>query len=106
MKKSVPGYKNKDGSYIQEPKPAPVAVEVTSAPVPDPELSIDELLRRGLLTIDRVMKITLMNVSGSGPTRNDVANLKDCMSILQDLKKNEKEILDKMTDEELEAASK
>lgn len=79
----------------------PEVVEAHEEPMTD--VSIDTLLRRGLSTIDRIMKSCLAEVkSGETPSRESVMNLKDCMTMLKDLKAQEDALLDTMSDEEIE----
>lgn len=69
------------------------------------ELSIDSIMQKGLIALERAMRCILKDITGGRPSRTSIANLKDCMSMLHDLKKEEREILDKMDDEELAAAA-
>ena len=90
MKKIVQPPKDENGLFIKEQKAI------------DPEVSIDSLLQRGLLTIDRIMKASLTEASTGTPSRESVMNLKDCMSMLKDLKAQEDALLDSMTDEQID----
>lgn len=66
------------------------------------ELSIDDLLYRGLVTIDRILKGITEKVTAGLNDRDTTGDLKDVMTMLRDLKKEEKELLEKMNNEELE----
>lgn len=87
--------KNASGQYER--------VEIKEDPIPThTDVSIDLLLNRGLLAIERTMKFIVTKSCTGGLERNDVMNLKDLMVLLQDLKEKEDDILEKMSDEELE----
>lgn len=67
------------------------------------DLSIDQLLNKGLLAIQRVVEAALKDASTGCPQREHVMNLKDCMGMLHELKKKEQELLDEMDEDELKA---
>lgn len=93
--------KDGQGAYLPlEPSPPRVQEEV------DPNLSIDSLLQRSLLTINRMLKhITIQSTDGTWD-RESVQNLKDLTMMLLEFKKKEAEILDQMSDDQLEAMVK
>lgn len=108
MKKVIPGYKNENGVYIKEPKaesePHP---EGTTPPYSQKslipaDLSIDDLMKSGLENIWGIMRAIKVDVGTGLPSRETVQNLKDVMTMLHELKKKEKELLDNLSDEELE----
>jgi hypothetical protein len=82
------GEKDSNGSYL---------------PLPEP--SIDALLKRGLKTIDQTMRVILHEVNQGAPSRECIQNLKDCMSMLKDLKEREADILDELSIDELKKAA-
>jgi hypothetical protein len=87
---------------IKYPEP-PKAQEVEAQDEPYTDVSIDTLLRRGLSTIDLIMKNCKSQVkSGEAAPREAVQNLKDCMAMLKDLKQQESDVLDGMTDDQVE----
>ena len=91
VKRIVPGLKDESGAYAVQSK----------------DLSIDALMRQGLEAIHGVMKACLFETkSGFVPSRECVQNLKDAMSMLQELKKQEQEIIEELSYEELEKAAK
>lgn len=95
--KTPPPVKDETGAYVKvSPEPLPSLVDV----------SIDDLLGKGLLAVERVMKSILTEASSGNPSREAVMNLKDCMAILWELKKKERDFLDNLTDEELERMTK
>jgi FixJ family two-component response regulator len=65
------------------------------------DISIDQLMGKGLMAIYGIMKSINNEVRSEKYKRNTVMNLKDVMAILKELKKEEREILSKMTDEEI-----
>ncbi len=69
-------------------------------------LDIDTLLQRGLTSISRMMTVIVDQSTSGTFDRETVQNLKDIMGILEHLKKREAELLDDLTDEELESLSK
>lgn len=89
------------GNIKYPPVPEPTAVE---APLEEPhtDASIDTLLMRGLSIIDRIMTSCWKDALSAVPARETVQNLKDCMSMLKDLKLQEAELLDGMTDDQIE----
>lgn len=98
-----PSIKDENGHYI---KADPSPTSPIDSPDPAADLSIDVLMQRGLGTIERVLQACALSAKTGSPSRESVMNLKDCMAMLENLKKREAEILDKMTPEELEKASK
>lgn len=83
----LPGLKDESGAYVPEAK----------------DLDIDKLMQEGLELIHGVLRCVRTGVKGGAPSRNDVMNLKDAMAMLHALKEKEQDILDEMSDEELEA---
>lgn len=65
------------------------------------DISIDELMGKGLMAIYGIMKSINNEVRSEKYKRNTVMNLKDVMAILKELKKEERDVLSKMTDEEI-----
>lgn len=84
------------------PPSSPDESAVSSIP---PDTGIDDMLKRGLATIDRIMRSSMMEASTGEPSRESVMNLRDCMNMLTELREKEQEILGKMSDEELEKAA-
>lgn len=71
------------------------------------EVSIDSLLSEGLASIHQVMERIKFEVrDGVSISRNTVMNLKDVMTLLHALKEKEADLLEEMSDEELEKAAK
>jgi hypothetical protein len=87
--------KNSDGQYekVKTPEPEPLSLRT--------DVSIDSLLNKGLLAIERTMKNLATKSCGPGLEREDVMNLKDLMVMLSDLKEKEQDVLESMSDEEL-----
>lgn len=81
--------------------------EPSSEPI---DISIDQLMNKTLRAIDLTLAGTIAEIKTHGgattPSRECVANLKDCLSMLSDLKKKEQDLLDSMTDEALENLKK
>ena len=71
------------------------------------DVSIDFLLKKGLSTIEKIISAALVESdSPVGASRETVMNLKDCMSMLHELKKKEDELLESLEDADLEAMIK
>lgn len=90
-----------DGTFVALPPKAKLAKGV----VTDDSLSIDVLMRAGLTAINRTLHSLLQDInaaSPNSPSRETIQSLKDVMAMLRDLKKDEKDLLDTMSDEELE----
>ena len=95
MSRKIPsGTKDENGIYT--PKPKASAVDADNV-----DISIDDLLKVSLQIIKKAMKAVSDDVNTGNPSRESIMNLKDLMSILKDLKKEEKEFLSSLSDEEL-----
>lgn len=97
-----------------KPDPAKVAL-VTKLLKPEPtiesvDISIDKLMQKTLRAIDMTLTGTISEIKAHGgattPSRECVGNLKDCLSMLSELKKKEQDLLESMSDEDLEKAAK
>ena len=86
----IPGVKDDSGAYVVQGK----------------DLSIDSLMQEGLAAIHGVMQACRREAANGNPSRGSVQNLKDAMAMLHQLKEKEAEILEHLTDEELEAKAK
>lgn len=87
-----------DGAFVTAPP------KITKGVVSDDNLSIDVLMRAGLVAINRTLHALMQDINKTGsnpPSRETIQSLKDVMAMLRDLKKDEKDLLDNMTDEEL-----
>ena len=80
----------------------PVTPPKPSQEPSDDDLSIDELLKKGLKQIYMLMRVIQSDISGGLPSRDTVMNLKDVMAMLHVLKEKEEEIMDSLSSEELE----
>jgi len=67
----------------------------------DAQLSIDGLLRKALVSIHRMIGILDQEIKDRKHDRNTIQNLKDCVSMLNDLKDKENDILESLTNEAL-----
>lgn len=77
--------------------------EDTMIPMADPSaVSIDLLMAKGLRALSTLMKSIELDMKMGSPARDTVMNLKDAMAMLRDLKKDERELLDSLSDEQLE----
>lgn len=84
---------------------------IDSALKPEPakepvDISIDYLMQKTLRGIAMALDGTINEIKSHGgsstPSRECVANLKDCLSMLSDLKKKEQEIIEALSDDDLE----
>lgn len=102
MKTIVGGTKDENGIFIPKRPvpPTPTSIE----PETPSSLSIDKLLEVGLRNIHRMMQ-TISKQAVDGFDRETVQNLKDLMAMLKDLKKEEKDILAELSDEDLKKLS-
>lgn len=89
-------------ALLDGPEVEPEIVAERDAP---PDLSIDSMLQRGLAAIDRLMRVITLDISGGHPSRETVMSLKDCVFMLNTLKEKENELLESMSEEELEKAA-
>ena len=86
----VPGVKDDSGAYVVQGK----------------DLSIDSLMQEGLAAIHGVMQACRREAANGNPSRESVMNLRDVMAMLKTLKESEAELMEQLTDEELEAKAK
>lgn len=103
IKRSIPGFKDENGAYlpikVMAPSPIPVKEEL-----PDTDLSLDDIGKRIMLSLDRATKTLLANISTGDVSRETIGALKDAHSMFKDLKKEEKDILDNMSEDDLKKA--
>jgi hypothetical protein len=77
------------------------------APTPDDsQLNIDAGLKNGLRAVLLIVDTCLKEARTGLPERDTVQSLKDAMSILHELRKKEAEILEELSDEELNSLVK
>lgn len=94
MRKIV-GFKDDNGIFTRE--------EAKEKPSPEPtDISIDDLLRRGLRAVYGLMRAIEADIGTGAPSRDTVMNLKDANNMLWEFKKKEQEFLDSASDEQLE----
>jgi hypothetical protein len=87
--------------------PQPYGSPTPPAETPkDSDLNIDELMRTGLRAVYGILRSCLAESLKPDPSRQAVQNLESAMKILQVLKEQEAELLDKMSDEDLEKLGK
>ncbi len=92
MRKIIPGVKDANGAFLPPPK----HVESSSP------LSIDGILHDCLVNLRRIVdKISTETTLPGLPAKDTVQMLKDCTSMLMALQKQEKDILDKMSVDDL-----
>jgi len=90
---SVPGVKDDNGAYVPTPKTV------------KPPLSLDRILEDQLTVLNEVTLQLLGKSKLSNFNKDDIASLATCIKVTMDLKAKEKELLDTLTDEELEKAA-
>lgn len=98
MKKIVAGVKDNNGVYI--------SVRPNEEPTPATDVSIDDLLKSGLEAIRVALAVVRAEINMKSFERDTIMNLKDILAMLRELKKDEKDFLSKLTDEELEKLTK
>lgn len=84
------------------------ALETKKAPKPSTivDISIDSILSKQLLALERVTKQLVFRSTSGEMTRDEIQSLATCIKITLDLKSGEKDLLDSLSDEELEEAVK
>lgn len=87
--------KDKNGIYL------PSTIISKPKEIETTDISIDVLLNRGLRAIYGVMRAVETDIGTGVPSRETIMNLKDIMTMLKELKKEEKEFLDSLTDDQL-----
>jgi len=80
----------------------PPSLSVALAAPDESQLSIDSGLKNGLKAVLLIVQRCLKEAQADLPGRDTVQSLKDSMSILHELKKREQEILEELSDEDLE----
>jgi hypothetical protein len=95
MTKKIPGFKDENGIYTSEPRKA------AEPDRPTPNLSLDEIGKLVITALDRAVQHLLKKVTAGEVDRDVVGALKDCSMMLKDLKKDERDFLDSLTDEQL-----
>jgi hypothetical protein len=91
MRKIVEGIKDGSGAYVKED------TRVL------PNVSIDDLLKESLINLQRIVnKISIETTKAGFPAKEIIQAQKDCVSMLQDLKKTEKELMEALDVKELE----
>lgn len=96
-KKTIPRMlKDENGIYL------PIKPPEKMPGVPEPEKSIDDLLKQGITLIQNAMKHIASQIVAGEVGRETIGSLKDCMIMLHELKKKETEILDTLSDEDIE----
>ena len=89
------GVKDENGIYLP-------STSIKKAPISEVEdISIDSLLHRGFRTIHGIIRAIEVDVSTGAPSRETIMNLKDVMAMLKELKKEEREFLESLSDEDL-----
>lgn len=86
----VPGAKDASGAYVVQAK----------------DLSIDALMQEGLAALHDVMKACRREAANGNPSRESVMNLRDAMAMLKVLKESEKDLIEELTDSDLEKIAK
>lgn len=90
-----------------QPENKKIIIQKEWIPPPDAPPSIDLLMAKGLTALERTLNSVLLATNdGRPPERDDILNLRDCMSMLHDLKAKEQELLESLSDEELERIAK
>lgn len=96
-----PSLKDENGAYLPLPAVTPLTAREEASGI-EQDLSIDSLLHRSLVTVDRMLKAITIQASEGTWDRESVQNLKDLTSMLLEFKKKEAEILEQMSDETIE----
>lgn len=91
------GVKDVNGAYLPIAPTPPIAS--TNAK------SIDDLLVIGKAGVERLLGLIVSNITAGSCDRETAQVLKDCLSILHDLKAREDELFDTMSEEDLERAA-
>ncbi len=102
MRKLIGGEKDANGIYT----PATVSPPTPSVDGIDVDISIDDLLKAGLQNIRGAMRSITRDIGTNSFDRETIQNLKDLMGLLKDLKKDEKDLIDNLSDEQLEGLLK
>jgi len=102
----IPGYKKDSNGIIVKDvnykKPEVSTVQES----PSSDINLDHLIGRGLVTLERLMKSVSQKVTSETYDRDTVLNLKDVMAMLYTIKDRESELLEDLSDEQLEKLSK
>lgn len=97
------GTKNERGRYIPTALSLPGDLKQTPIlPQTVAQLEIDGLLKKCLMNLAGILRAVQIEVNLGAPSREAVQNLKDVTVLLMDLKKKEQELLNDMSEEELQ----
>ena len=101
MRKIVQGVKDESGSYIKE---TPVSVAVEDVTVVD--LSLDSFMEKYLHLLHRETKALFLEAAQGKLSRDSSQSMRDNLKLIMELKKQEKQLLDNLTDDELKKLAK
>lgn len=104
MKKIIiplPGIKDTNGAFIKPP----AGPKKSRDPKPS-DISLDDLLQKHLLLLYRETRVLLeQSMESSGLNKDDSLKMRENARLIMELKKRQKELLDDMSDEDLEKAA-
>lgn len=106
MKKIIPGNKDATGAYVKQDLPPP-APDV-NAPAPtflSQDIDLASLLEGQILALARTTQHLLVK-STTAMNKDDIASLATLIKITMELRLKEKELLDKLEDDALDALSR
>jgi hypothetical protein len=99
-KRTIPGFKDENGAFVPIAKEPGVPKPPASLPLDD--VSLDEIAGRIITSLNRASRHLLENITAGSVDRETIGALKDIAAVLKDLRKEEKDILEQLTDEELD----
>ncbi len=95
--------KDENGMYIKEEPPK------TAAPPPAltvQDVLLDDILKRQLTALSRVTRQLVLSATAGYMTKDEIQSLATCIKVTMELKMKENELLEALTDEDLEKIAK
>lgn len=91
-------------------KAAIIAKALENSNTPEPlaagDISLDAILGKQLLALERVTRQLVLSASTGNMTKDEIYSLSTCIKITLELKGLEKDIIEDLSDEDLEKATK
>lgn len=99
-RKIVTSVKDENGVYTRVEAEEKAMDQPSSLPSPD--TSLDDILKRQLTALDRVTRQLAMRASTGSMTKPEIDALATCIKVTLELKTKENEILDSLSEEQIQ----
>lgn len=96
------GVKDANGIFIRrQVEETPAKAVESLPPMVDPELSLDDILKRQMMILDRATRHLAMRAATGAMSKDEIQSLATCIKVTMELKLKENELLDTLDDEAL-----